>query len=287
MRIGCHVSIAGGVQNAPGRAKELGCEAFQMFTRSPQGGPAPELTPEIVAAFKAAMAEHGLTQFVVHAPYILNFGSAKPATYHSSISLVAQDLERANLLGAEFVMCHLGSFKDVDPEKGFVQVLKGLDEVMQKYRGDHTKFLVEIAAGAGAIIGSSLEQLGKIVAHLSKYKMFGGVCFDTQHAFAAGYDLCTAAAVKKTFAEFKKDIGMEYFAMVHANDSKVALGAKKDRHEHIGDGLIGEGGFSAIMAAIAALEKKNKVEMPFILETEHDRVADDIVKLKKIRAQLR
>src|ERR1700722_16831010 len=184
MKIGCHVSIAGGVQNAPGRAAELGCEAFQMFTRSPQGGPAPELTPEIVKEFRAAMEKHKLTQFVVHAPYILNFGSAKPATFHSSVSLVAQDLERANLLGAEFVMCHLGSFKDVDPVDGFKQVLKGLDEVMQKYKGKGTKFLVEIAAGAGAIIGSNLEQLGEITAHLSKYEMFGGVCFDTQHAFA-------------------------------------------------------------------------------------------------------
>ncbi len=248
--------------------------------------PAPELTPEIVKEFRAAMDEHSLSQFVVHAPYILNFGSAKPATFHSSISLVAQDLERANTLGAEFVMCHLGSFKDVDPVVGFAQVLKGLDEVMQKYKGTGTKFLVEIAAGAGAIIGSTLDQLGEITTHLSKYEMFGGVCFDTQHAFAAGYDLHTEAAVKKTFATFKKEIGMNYFAMVHANDSKVALGAKKDRHEHIGDGLIGQEGFAAIMGAVAALEKKQKTQMPFILETEHDKVVEDIALLKKIRSKL-
>jgi deoxyribonuclease-4 len=286
MKIGCHVSIAGGVQNAPGRAKDFGCEAFQMFTRSPQGGPAPVLTPAVVKAFEAAMAEHALTEFVVHTPYFINFGSGNPRTYHGSVSVVAQELERANVLGARFVMCHLGSFKDVDPVAGFKQVLEGLDAVMEKYTGTTTKFLVEIAAGAGAIIGDSFEQLGRIAKHLSKYKTFGGICFDTQHAFAAGYDLRTAAAVKKTFTQFEKEIGMGYMAMVHANDSKVELGAKKDRHEHIGDGLVGEEGFAAIMRAVAALEKKTKVERPLILETEHGKVVEDIKLLKKIRSKL-
>ena len=283
MKIGCHVSIAGGVQNAPSRAAELGCETFQMFTRSPQGGPAPELTPEIVKKFEAEMARHKISEFVVHTPYFINFGSAKPATYHGSVSVVAQDLERANILGARFVMTHLGSYKDMGEKEGFAQVIAGLDSVMEKYTGTHTKFLVEIAAGAGAIIGDDFKQLGRVAQHLSKYKMFGGICFDTQHAFAAGYDLRTEATVKKTFAEFAKEIGMENFAMVHANDSKVALGSHKDLHDHIAEGLIGKGGFAAIVAAVAALEKKTKVERPFILETKPDKVKQDIATLKKLR----
>ena len=237
----------------------------------------------MVKAFEHQMAEHALTEFVVHTPYFINFGSAKPSTYHGSVSVVAQDLDRANAIGARFVMTHLGSFKDIGPKEGFKQVLDGLDAVMQKYRGTTTKFLVEIAAGAGEVIGATFEQLAKISEHLDKYPMYGGICFDTQHAFAAGYDLATAAAVKSTFKDFYAKVGAEHMAMLHVNDSKVELGGHKDRHEHIGEGLIGEQGFGAIIAAVSALEKKTKVERPLILETEHEKVRQDIEKLKKLR----
>ncbi len=282
MKIGCHVSIAGGAENAPARALELGCETFQIFTRSPQGGPAPKISQQQIADFNAEMQRCGFSQFVVHAPYFINFGSANPRTYHGSISIIKEELERANLLGARFMMTHLGTYREIGEEKGFGQVVEGLQKALDGYSGK-TEFLLEIAAGAGAVIGSNFKNLGAISKHLIKCKGFGGICFDTQHAFASGYAINTTEGAHKTFAEFDGEIGLKYLRMSHVNDSKIELGGKKDRHSHIGEGLIGEGGFLEFLKFMARLESANGAEMPLILETEHDKVMADIAKLKGIR----
>ncbi len=282
MKIGCHVSIAGGVVNAPQRAHDLGCETFQIFTRSPQGGKAPELTKAVLKEFKSEMKKYGFEYFVVHAPYFINFGSANNRTFYGSISLVREELERASLLGASYLMVHLGSFKDLGKKEGEAQVIKGLKKVLDGYKGK-TLFLLEISAGAGEVIGDSFEELARFVQALKKYKTFGGICFDTQHAFASGYDLRNKAAVKKTFADFEKQIGLKYLQMSHCNDSKVELGSHKDRHEHINEGLIGKTGFAEILSFFKALEQKSKQQKLLILETEHDKVKEDIKLLKKLR----
>ncbi|MHB8871374.1 MAG: deoxyribonuclease IV [Candidatus Doudnabacteria bacterium] len=285
MKIGCHVSIAGGVINAPERAHELGCETFQIFTRSPQGGKAPELTKEVLAEFKTRMKKYGFKEFVIHAPYFINFGSANNRTFYGSVSVVREELERSSLLGASYLMVHLGSFKDLGKEKGEEQVIKGLKKVLDGYKGK-TLFLIEISAGAGEVIGDSFEELSKLVKALKKYKTFGGICFDTQHAFASGYDLRDKKSVKQTFDDFEKKIGLKYLRMSHCNDSKVELGSHKDRHEHIDEGLIGKGGFTEILRFFKGLEKKTKEQKLLILETEHDKVRADIQLLKKIKKEL-
>ncbi len=282
MKIGCHVSIAGGVVNAPKRAHDLGCETFQIFTRSPQGGKAPELTKSILDEFKSELAKYDFEEFVVHAPYYINFGSSNNRTFYGSVSVVREELERASLLGASYLMVHLGSFKDLGQKEGEAQVVKGLKKVLDGYKGK-TLFLLEISAGAGEVIGDSFEELARFVKALKKYKSFGGICFDTQHAFASGYDLRNKKAVKKTFDDFEKKIGLEYLKMSHCNDSKVELGSHKDRHEHINEGLIGKSGFAEILAFFKGLEKKNKQQKLLILETEHDKVREDIKLLKKLR----
>jgi deoxyribonuclease-4 len=280
-KIGCHVSIAEGVWNAPDNAGHLGCETFQIFTRSPQGGPAPEITPEAVEKFKAAMARNHITEFVVHCPYYVNFGSIEPRIYHSSISVARQELERASLLGAKYMMIHLGSFRDQDEKQGFIQVKEGLIKVLEGYKGQ-TQFLLEIAAGSGAVIGATFEELKKIMRPLVKFKTFGGVCFDTQHAFASGYDLRNAAAVKQTLERFEKVIGLKYLKMSHINDSKMEFNSHKDRHEHIGDGLISQEGFLAFFQYL----HKKKLDIPLILETQHDKVEADIKLLKTLRDKI-
>ena len=285
MKIGCHVSIAGGVFNAPGRAKELGCEAFQIFSRSPQGGKAPELTAEVLSNLRAELERTGLSEFVVHTPYYINFGSSAKNIYYGSISVVRDELERASVLGARYVMTHLGSYKDIGPEKGAEQVLKGLVKVLTSYKGG-AEFLLEIAAGSGEVIGANFGQLAGFVKELKKHKGFGGICFDTQHAFSSGYDLRTPAAIKKTFAEFEKEIGLKFLRMSHINDSKIELGGKRDRHDHIGDGHIGQAGFQEIFKFFHGQEAKTKEEKPLILETEHDKVMEDIKKLKAIREKI-
>jgi deoxyribonuclease-4 len=309
--IGCHVSASGGVWNAPKNAFDLQCETFQIFTRPPMGGLAPKLTDEIVEKFRVEMNKYypGFNSppkvggdkgvvFVVHCPYFINFGSAKKTTYHGSISVVSEELTRANLLGAKYVMTHLGSFKDLGQVVGMKQAKAGLKSVLEKYEGT-TQFLLEIAAGSGEIIGDTFEELAELMEPLVKFKTFGGICFDTQHAFSSGYDLRNADAVTATFSKFDKIIGLKWLKMSHVNDSKIDLGGKKDRHEHIGEGKIGEKGFKAIISYFTNLsrpakggapspsfgEGKNVAfgAFPLILETEHDKVKTDLKILKQLR----
>lgn len=295
-QIGCHVSIAGGVFNAPKMAAGLGCETFQIFSRSPQGGPAPKLTKEVLESFKEEMGKYNLSPslsskgegacFVIHAPYYINFGSPKPATYKSSIAIVRDELERGTLLGAKFVMFHPGSLKD-NEEKGFAQAQKGLVEVLKNYKGT-TELLIEISAGAGAVLGDTFEEVRDLMKPLLGKKGFGGICFDTQHAFGSGYDLRTEKSALEVLKQFDKIIGLKFLRMSHVNDSKVELGSHKDRHEHIGQGKLGKAGIMAFLKALDSLlsKSKNDITFPLILETDHDRVKEDIKILKKLRDSL-
>lgn len=301
--IGCHVSAAGGVFNAPKNAADLGCETFQIFTRPPMGGPAPKLEAEGIEKFKQEMEKYKFTDFVVHCPYIVNLGSAQPRIFHGTLSIMGEELKRANSLGAKFVMTHLGSFKDLGREKGMAQAQKGLLEVLKKYEGE-TKFLLEIAAGSGEVIGATYEVLAELMEPLVKFKTFGGICFDTQHAFASGYDIRDGASVKETFKQFDKIIGLKWLKMSHINDSKIELGGKKDRHDHIGDGKIGEKGFKALLEFFNDLSRPSTKSrgtlptpgegnngafgaMPLIFETEHDKVEADMEILKKLRNKIK
>jgi deoxyribonuclease-4 len=292
MKIGCHVSGAGGLENAPARAKELGCETFQMFTRSPQGGKTAAITEQTAEKFKAAMSKAELEDFVVHAPYFVNYGSTAPNIYYGSISVITEELGRANQLGAKYLMTHLGTYKDQTNKDGSPskeaqkKVCEALVKILEKYEGKKTKFLLEVAAGAGSTIGSRFEQLVPMVKALKKFESFGGICFDTQHAFASGYDIANAKGIKETFKQFDELIGLKYLKMSHINDSKIELGGKKDRHEHISEGQIGTTGFTEFMKFWKKQDKLLKDDAPLILETEHDKVLEDIATLKKIRKSL-
>ena len=277
MYFGAHVSIAGGLVNAPKNAHALGCEVFQIFSRSPQGGYVAPLDKAIATEFKNLCKEYDLKEWVVHTPYFINFASANPRIKHGSITVVREELERASMLGAAYVMAHLGSFKDLGDEKGFEQLVDGLAEMMKGYKGS-TQFLIEISAGAGAIIGDTFEEIAQILNHKKLKKYDIGVCYDTQHGFASGYDIRTPETVAETFKKFDDLIGIEKLKMFHCNDSKIELGGKKDRHEHIGDGLIGKTGFEAL------LNYKKFQKINFYLETEDDKVRDDLKILKDIRA---
>lgn len=276
--IGCHVSIAGGLANGPARAALFGCETLQIFSRSPQGGAAAPITKELEVEFKQNMIDSGIETLVIHAPYILNLGSAKKSTYHGTINLIRTDLERGSQLGAKYVMFHPGSFKDLGEKQGMKQAREGMKKILDKYTGT-TQLLIEISAGSGEVIGDTFEEIAELMDPVKKHPGFGGVCFDTQHAFGSGYDLRTPETVKKTFTNFDKAIGLKYLRMSHVNDSKVELGSHRDRHEHIGEGKIGEKGFLAIFEYL----KQKKLAIPLILETEHDKVETDIKILKALR----
>lgn len=276
MQFGAHVSIAKGIFNAPLNAAAIGAEAFQIFTRSPHGGPVAPITPDHAALFKKNCELVGITEWVVHAPYYINYASANNRVRFGSISAVRQELDRASAIGAKYVMAHLGSYSDLGRDAGFGQVIEGLRKTLDSYENS-AEFLIEISAGSGNVIGDTFEELAEIIFNpkLKKFKI--GVCYDTQHAFASGYDERNAEALEKTLEKFDKILGLDRFKMSHCNDSKVPLGAQRDRHEHIGKGYIGLEGFEAIV-------KNPKLRsINFFCETEHDLVKEDLLLLKTLR----
>lgn len=270
MRIGCHVSIAGGIANAPQRAAELGCEVFQMFTRSPQGGSAPKLTTELIQEFKNEMKKWKQKDCYIHTPYYINFASAKEAIRKSSARIVREELDRGSLIGAKYVMTHLGSAKELGKEESLKMTVLGVAKALDGYKGS-TELLLEISAGAGDTIGDTFESL----AFIKNGDKRIGICLDSAHMFAAGYDIKTKDGFKGVIDEINKTVGLNKIKLVHTNDSKVGLGERKDRHEHIGDGKIGRAGFKNLMSSF------NDVD--FVLETKHDLVVKDIKALKSIR----
>lgn len=279
MKIGAHVSAAGGIFNAPLNAASIGCETFQVFSRSPQGGPAPKLTDEVLAQFKANMKAKGFDRFVIHTPYYINFASTTPRVRYGSISIVRDELERGSLLGASYVVTHLGSTKDAGPELGFHKTWRSLQRILDGYKGS-TKLLLELSAGAGDLVGGSFEELADLLKHAesaSKYRGHLGICLDTCHAFAAGYDIRTAAGVAAMLKEITQTVGIRRVQLIHANDSKFGLNEHKDRHEHIGKGKIGREAFRTLLHT-ASLKT---VDM--IVETPPDGVQDDIAFLKKLK----
>ena len=261
---------------APKRAHDLGCETFQCFTRSPQGGPAPELTPAIVSDFKSQMSDFGFKTFYIHTPYYINFASLEPRIRHSSIKVVREELERGSLLGAGYVMSHLGSHTGQTIDEGIARVTDAVAQILDGYSGT-TGLLLEISAGAGNVIGDTFEEVGKILKQVKKLKGFGGVCFDTCHAFSSGYDFRTKEGARKILEEFDKKIGLEFLKLAHINDSKFDLNGKRDRHEHIGDGFIGREGIASI------LDTPEFRRIDWLLETDDNGREKDIEILRKIR----
>ena len=277
MRIGTHVSIAGGLENAPGNAKAVGAEIFQMFSRSPHGGPVKPIDGATSQKFKKEMSKCGIKACYIHAPYFINLASTNNRIYYGSISVLRQELERGSLLGVKAMMAHLGSFGQLSEKDGIKKIIDAIGKVLDGYKGS-TKLLLEISAGAGNIAGDDFGEIKDIIHSkpLAKHKI--GVCFDTCHAFASGYDLRNEAGVRSVMKKFDQNIGLENLAMVHANDSKGDLGERKDRHEHIGLGKIGLDGFAALAA------NKTLSKLDWILETPKDSPTSDPKNIKVLRS---
>jgi len=275
MNIGCHVSIAGGIQNAPPNAHDLNCECFQMFTRSPQGGKAPELTENIIQSFKNKNSKFGIHEIYIHTPYYINFASADNHIRYGSVSVIREELERGNLLGAKYIMTHLGSAREYGHEKAMKKVAEMVEKSLEGYAGK-TKLLFENSAGAGAIIGDNLQELSEIIKKINS-PVIAGICLDTQHSFASGYDWRDFEA---TLKRIDAEIGIENIKLIHANDSQSEVASKKDRHEHIGKGKIGIETFGKIVD----LAKENEIDM--VCETDWTKVKEDIRILKELRKKI-
>ena len=272
MNIGCHVSIAGGIDQSPKRAADLGCECFQIFTRSPQGGKAPELTEELIKNFKILNTKYSILNTYIHTPYYINFASANNRIRFGSSSVVREELERGKIIGAKYVLTHLGSAKEMDEKQAQAKVIEMLKKTLVGFTGE-TKLLLENSAGAGKIIGDDLRELLEIIKAVDHPSLVG-ICLDTQHSFASGYDW---RDFKKTLKIIDEEIGLDKIKLFHVNDSLTDFNSKRDRHAHIGKGQIGLEAFRNIVT----FAKKKDIDL--ILETEHDEVKKDIEILKSFR----
>lgn len=274
MLFGAHVSAAGGHWKAPGYGAALGCEIIQFFSRPPQGWNAKPITDEDAEKFKLAMKEQGIKRAYVHAPYLINLASATPRTRHGSISMLKEELSRCSQLGVTAMMFHPGSAKDLGQEEGVKKVIEGLNKIMDGYDGS-CQLLIEISAGAGAVMGDTFEELAAFIDGAERGKDIG-ICFDTQHAYASGYDLRTKAGVDDTFKLFDKVVGLKKLIASHCNDSKVEFASHKDRHEHLGQGTMGQDAFKFIVQHPKLQHIDLILETPYEKEGEANdpRVAD-------------
>lgn len=274
MKFGAHVSIAGGIDKAPARAHELGCECFQIFTRSPRGGQPPKLDIDLIDSFLKNCSEYKLKNYYVHTPYYINFASDNPDIRKSSVRIVKEELERSDLLGVKHIMTHLGSSKGIERSEAIERVATGISKILE-HTDTKTTLLLENSAGQGDTIGEKFEEIAEILYKVNYNNL--GVCLDTAHTFAAGYDIRDNKSISETLEIFNSTIGLKYLRLIHGNDSKVGLGEKKDRHEHIGKGKIAKKGFKTIV------NNNHLKSLDMIIETPPEGVKKDIEVLKNLR----
>ena len=288
MQFGAHISIAGGIEKAPERAHKAGCECFQMFSRSPHGGKSLELTEDRINSFKENCKKYNLKNYYIHTPYYINLASADNRIYYGSVSAIRKELETADLLGAKGVITHLGSAKELGEKKAREKLVEGLVKVFNNPPSPSCQggaiLLLEITAGSGNIMGDSFEEIAYFIKEAEKSirqtqddRCKLGVCFDTAHAFASGYDLRNKKTVQKTFDDFDKIIGIKRLKLIHCNDSKVDLNSHIDRHENIGCGKIGTEGFRALV------NEPRLQDLDFVLETPGGKVEEDLEILRRLK----
>ena len=265
-RVGFHVSIAGGISNSVNNAKKLGCTAFQIFTRNPRGWAVNPIPRSEVFSFKNRLAASGIerTSVVVHMPYLPNLSGPPGELYQRSVMTLKEEMQRCELLGISYLVIHLGSHMGRGSNMGVDQLISALSTAnAHSNSASGVMVLLENNAGYKNNVGGTLEELSLILDRLNSSQRFG-LCVDTCHLFASGYDLRTDESVKKVIENIKDTIGLKAVKVIHLNDSKGPLGSNLDRHEHIGLGSIG-------MEGIAAFINHPDIQaLPIIMETPID-----------------
>lgn len=276
-KAGFHVSIAGGISNSVDNALKIGCNAFQIFSRNPRGWAAKPLEEAEAKKFQTKLANSKIqrSSVCVHMPYLPNLSSPDPELYNKSIDSLADEVKRCGILSIPYLVIHLGSHLGKGSDNGISQVVKACSLALDHFKsssthdGNPVTILFENSAGQKNNIGSKFEEIRVILDKLNSAGEFG-VCLDTCHTFAAGYDLRTEDNVNATIDEFNNIIGLKELKMVHLNDSKDKINSNRDRHEHIGFGSIGKEGFKALF------KHKTIMRLPLIMETPKDNKSDDL-----------
>jgi deoxyribonuclease-4 len=276
MQLGAHVSISGSLDKAVDNAIERNCTAFQIFTRSPRIWHARDLTDEEISNFKTKLSASKIDRLatVAHMPYLPNLSSPDEKARARSVDTMINELKRCERIGIPYLVAHLGSHLDTGEDNAIKRLVNEFTKAAKKTKD--VTILLENTAGQRNSVGSDFEQLASIFFQLKPKERFG-ICLDTCHAFAAGYDLRTSKSVSETLEKFEKSVGFENLKILHLNDSKSGLGGRVDKHEHLGLGQIGEEGLGKIIKFM------NKKKIPIVIETPIDDRRDDFGNLKKAK----
>jgi deoxyribonuclease-4 len=275
-RIGVHVSIVGSIDKAVDRASERKLDTFQLFTRNPRQWRHKDLSEGDVSAFLEKVGRSGISPAVAHMPYLPNISSPKKVIHNRSIDSLRVELLRCGRLGIPYLVTHLGSHMGAGHDVGIRQVVKAIDIAFSN-ADNEVLLLLENSAGARNTMCSKFEEIQEVIDRAERYNERIGICFDTCHGFAAGYDLRNDEAVKETIDQLDTIAGIRKVKVIHANDSKGFLDSRIDRHEHIGLGKIGEEGFRAL------LHHELLRNLPFIMETPVNNIRDDYQNIMKLR----
>jgi deoxyribonuclease IV len=277
--LGAHMSIAGGYHKAVEEAHRCGCDCVQLFTKNNNQWRAKEIAADEAEQFQSALAKFKITHPLSHSSYLINLASPDDALWEKSTEGMVVELRRAEQLGILYVVVHPGSHTTSSEEEGITKVALALDMVHKLLPRAKAQVLLEITAGQGTNLGWKFGHLAAILAQTGQRDRVG-ICFDTCHAFAAGYDLRDQTAYLSMWSEFDSLLGLDRLKAIHLNDSKRELGSRIDRHEHIGRGCIGLDGFRHL------LNDKRFREVPMYLETPKENPDEepwDVVNLRVLR----
>jgi deoxyribonuclease-4 len=275
---GAHLSIAGGFTNALDEAASLGCTALQVFTRAPSQWSAKPIPAEAAEAFRQARASSEVAVAAAHDSYLTNLASPSEEQHRRSTKAFLGEMHRADLLGLEYLVMHPGAYLDGAEEAGLKRVIQALDECHKRAPGLRVRVLLENTAGQGTCLGHRFEHLQAILEGVKEPDRLG-VCFDTCHAFAAGYPLWPEEQYHATMDALNRAVGLGRVKMFHVNDSKKGLGSRVDRHAHLGQGKMGIGPFRLLLADPRFADRAMVLETP----KEEGGVAMDPVNLEVLR----
>lgn len=275
VKIGCHVSIAKSIDLAFDRAKEIGCSTFQIFTKNPRGWDFKDISKEEIERFKRKYLTYNISPITAHISYLPNLASLNEEIYTKSMLSFRKEIEQCAVLGIPYLVIHSGSYKGGTYQEGFEKYVESIQKGIDFGKRSVT-ILVENSAGGGKTLTGNFVNIQLILEEINDSKV--KVCFDTCHAFAAGYDISHHSGVSNFITEIETTIGMKSIAIVHANDSKAEVGTNRDLHEHLGLGQIGEIGFVELIND-SDLRKK-----PWILETPIDERRTDVDNINYLRS---
>jgi deoxyribonuclease-4 len=276
MRFGFHISISGGFSKVVEKAEIRGCETIQFFSRNPRGWKYDSLDHDEAETFRTSIQSSNLSPLFLHLPYLPNVASKESNFYSRSIDSIVTDLERAEQLGAPYLIIHIGHQMESSEDEAIEAVAWAINQAFDRVRNSIV-LLLENTAGQGTEIGYEFGQIKKIIEGVEERDRIG-ICLDTAHAFGAGYDLSRKEGIERTLESFDRMIGLKRLHLLHLNDSKTPLGSRKDRHWHIGEGYIGLEGFRYL------INHPLLKHLPGIMETPRKDTVEDLKNMEVIRS---